>query len=77
MQATLFKNNQNQAIRLPKSMEFAPDIKKVEITRVQGGLLITPADQSWDTWFAQSEPSEDFMNNRDQGAEQIRESFDD
>lgn len=74
-QATLFKNNKNQAIRLPKSMEFPAEMKKVEITTLNDGLLITPLNHVWDSWFTQNSVSNDFMNEREQELQQEREEF--
>ncbi|MEH3638566.1 type II toxin-antitoxin system VapB family antitoxin [Escherichia coli] len=37
--------------------------------------IITPAGESWDSWFDGDSVSADFMNDREQPAVQERESF--
>ena len=66
--ATVFMNNRNQAIRLPKAVEFPPDVKRVSV-RVEGTTrIITPVADSWQQWARNRlvrDPS--FMATRDQG----------
>lgn len=67
--ATVFLNNKNQAIRLPKSIEFAEGVKQVEITKEGDSLVITPIYEQTDTWdkfFDEVKLSEDFMKEREQ-----------
>lgn len=67
--ATVFLNNKNQAIRLPKSIEFAESVKQVEITKEGDSLVITPIYEQTDTWdkfFDEVKLSEDFMKEREQ-----------
>jgi len=72
---TVFKSNQTQAVRLPKAVALPESIKKVKIVAVGNTRIITPADESWDYWFDGPGVSDDFMNERDQPADQQRESF--
>ena len=74
-QATVFTNNKNQAVRIPKAMEFPDGVKKVNIIAVGSARLITPAEITWDTWFEGEGVSADFMSVRDQPEEQEREAF--
>lgn len=74
-QATIFSNNKSQAVRIPKALEFPEDVKKVSIIAVGQARLITPVDTAWDSWFAAEGPSADFMDDREQPAEQEREAF--
>ncbi|MEX1198719.1 MAG: type II toxin-antitoxin system VapB family antitoxin [Pseudohongiellaceae bacterium] len=73
--ASLFKSNKSQALRLPKPVAYPDTVKQVDII-VQGRVrIITPAGESWDSWFDGDGVSDDFMKNRDQPAHQERESF--
>lgn len=74
-QATVFTNNKNQAVRIPKAMEFPDGVKKVNIIAVGNARLIAPTENAWDTWFEGEGVSADFMSARDQPEEQEREAF--
>ncbi len=72
---SLFKNNQSQALRLPKAVAFPDKVKQVEII-VQGqARIISPAGESWDAWFDGEQVSEGFLTERDQPARQEREAL--
>ncbi|NIA08837.1 MAG: AbrB/MazE/SpoVT family DNA-binding domain-containing protein [Nitrospiraceae bacterium] len=71
----VFKNNRSQAVRLPKAVAFPESIKEIEITAVGNRRIITPAGQSWDDWFDAPGVSSDFMTDRQQPEDQIRESL--
>jgi len=72
---TVFKSNQTQAVRLPKAVALPESIKKVDIIAVGNTRIITPAGESWHQWFASKGVSDDFMNEREQPVEQVRESL--
>lgn len=71
----VFKSNRSQAVRLPKAIAFPESIKDVEITAIGNQRIITPAGQSWNSWFASSGVSKDFMEDREQPEDQVRESL--
>jgi len=73
---TVFKSNRSQAVRIPKELAFADDVKKVVVRKVGKSLVITPVDALWDDFFAQP-GCPDFPDRPPQGATQIREGFDD
>lgn len=73
--ATVFKNNKSQAIRLPKPVALPDSVKQVDIVVLGRSRLITPAGESWDTWFDGESVTDDFMNEREQPQEQEREIF--
>lgn len=75
VQTTVFKSNRSQAVRLPKAVAFPEVIKNVEITSIGNKRVITPVGQSWDEWFDASGVSSDFMEDRQQPEDQIRESL--
>jgi antitoxin VapB len=74
-QSTLFKSNRSQAVRLPKAVALPEDIKRVDVIAIGRTRIITPAGESWDSWFEGAGVSEDFMADRNQPADQHRESF--
>ncbi|MBE0494604.1 MAG: AbrB/MazE/SpoVT family DNA-binding domain-containing protein [Thiomicrospira sp.] len=77
--ATVFENNKTQAVRLPVAVRFEPSVKKVFV-RTQGKeRIITPVDNTWDSFFLSptTSVSDDFLNERPEQTETPRESFDD
>lgn len=72
---SVFKNNQSQAVRLPKSVELDKSIQKVVITAIGNTRIITPVENSWDDWFASANISDDFMNDRSQEPDTAREAL--
>jgi len=66
----VFLTNRSQAVRLPKSVALPDSIKEVDIIAIGNRRLITPAGESWDSWFDGPAASEDFMQERDQPDEQ-------
>ncbi|EPA3634919.1 toxin-antitoxin system antitoxin VapB [Escherichia coli] len=75
METIVFLSNRSQAVRLPKAVALPEDVKKVEIIAIGRTRIITPAGESWDSWFDGENVSADFMDIRDQPAMQERESF--
>ncbi|MBA3005458.1 MAG: antitoxin [Desulfocapsa sp.] len=73
IQTKLFKSNTSQAVRLPKAIAFPESVKNVEIIAVGNTRIITPVDQSWDDWFDSPGVSNDFMAERLQPEDQLRE----
>jgi antitoxin VapB len=72
--ATLFKNGQSQAVRLPKEFRFEGD--RVLIKQLGNGVLLLPMKHSWDSLFDSLDKfSDDFMETREQPADQAREDL--
>jgi antitoxin VapB len=72
--AKLFKNGQSQAVRLPKEFRFEGD--EVIIKRSGNAVVLIPANHSWDTLADSLDKfSADFMDNRNQPAQQTREDL--
>ena len=71
----LFLSNRSQAVRLPKAVSFPEGVKEVEIVAIGNMRVITPAGESWDEWFDGPTASADFMGEREQPADQKRETF--
>jgi antitoxin VapB len=74
-QTTLFKSTRSQAVRLPKAVAMPSDVKRVNVVAIGRARIITPADETWDSWFDGDGVSTDFMTQRDQPADQERDSF--
>jgi antitoxin VapB len=53
-EASLFKSNRSQALRIPKALAFPDTVKKVTIVKLDDGLLIKPvaAQQTWAEYFS-------------------------
>jgi len=74
-QASVFKSNKSQAVRLPKPVALPDSVKKVDIIPLGAARLITPAGAAWDSWFDAQGVSEDFMQTRNQPMPQVRDGF--
>lgn len=72
--AKLFQNGQSQAVRLPQ--EFSFNSTQVFIKKVGETVLLIPYQESWQALFDSLDQfSDDFMENREQPEQQIRESL--
>ncbi|MFS2198462.1 type II toxin-antitoxin system VapB family antitoxin [Pseudomonas sp. Pseusp3] len=74
-QTTLFMSNRSQAVRLPKAVAMPGDVKRVDVIAIGRARIITPAGESWDSWFDGESVTSDFMNDREQPADQEREAL--
>ncbi|BBN60270.1 type II toxin-antitoxin system VapB family antitoxin [Hydrogenovibrio marinus] len=77
--ATVFENNKTQAVRLPVAVRFPDSVKKVVVRVVGKERIISPLKNTWDSFFLNPETSvsDDFLNERAEQTEALRESFDD
>lgn len=73
--ASVFKSNQSQAVRLPKSVALPESVKKVDVIVLGRARLIAPEGEAWDSWFDSEGVTDDFMEDRDQPADQERDSL--
>lgn len=73
---SVFVNNRTQAVRLPAETRFPDNVKKV-IVRVLGKeRILTPVDNTWDSFFLSEErASDDFMPERASQEQSERESL--
>ena len=75
-QSAVFKLNKSQAVRIPKKIAFSKEVTSVSVMRQGASIILTPLDQSWDAWFDRGvEASEDYMKDREQPAQQERETL--
>ena len=59
----IFKNGNNQAVRLPKEMEFV-DVSELEIEKVGNTVTLRPVKANWLN-LASIEPIDDFLDKRE------------
>ncbi len=74
-QGSIFQSNRSQAVRLPKAVALPDDVKRVDVIAIGRTRIITPAGESWDSWFEGEGVTTDFMTEREQPADQVRDSF--
>ena len=60
----IFRNRQNQAIRIPKSMSFPDDLAELEATRVGDVLMLRPPRKTWASFVALPLADDDFLAER-------------
>ena len=73
---SVFANNRTQAVRLPVETRFPDDVKKV-IVRVLGkDRVLSPVENSWDSFFLSDQRvTDDFMTERASQEQREREAF--
>jgi len=77
-QGSVFINSRSQAVRLPADQRFPEEVKKVTVRKVGKDRILSPVENSWDSFFlAEEAVSEDFMVERADQFQKDRESFDD
>jgi len=73
---SVFVNNRTQAVRLPADTRFPDGIKKVSVRVVGQDRILSPVDQSWDSFFLSGEAvTDDFMAERASQEQPEREAF--
>ena len=72
-QASVFKSNKSQAVRLPKPVALPDSVTRVDVIALGRTRLIVPAGEAWDSWFDGEDVSGDFMDEREQPVAQERE----
>lgn len=71
--AKLFNNGRSQAVRLPKEFRF--EDSDVYIKKFENIVILFPKNDPWASLINSLENfSDDFMENRNQPAQQIRET---
>ena len=62
---SIFKNGRNQAIRLPKDMEFE-GVSELEIIKEGDRIILRPARPDWLSFGENAQADQDFMVERDE-----------
>lgn len=61
---SIFKNGKNQAIRLPKDMEFE-GLSELEIVKEGDTIVLRPTRPSWLSLLTTEKADDDFLSERD------------
>lgn len=73
---SVFVNNRTQAVRIPTETRFPETVKKVTVRVVGQDRILSPVENTWDSFFLSEEHvSDDFMTERATQDQQPRESF--
>jgi len=62
---SIFKNGKNQAIRLPKDMEF-DGLSELEIIKEGDTIILRPTKVSWLSLLSNEKADDDFLTDRDE-----------
>jgi len=63
--STVFINNRTQAVRLPAELRLPNDVKRVDVRARGHERIISPAGQSWNSFFLNGPVvSDDFLAER-------------
>lgn len=73
---TVFVNNRTQAVRLPVGSRFPDGVKKVVVRIVGKDRVLSPVENTWDSFFLSEDGvTDDFMRERASQEQSERESF--
>ena len=73
---SIFINNRTQSVRLPADSRFPETVKKVFVRVVGHDRILSPVDNSWDSFFlSQERVTDDFMEERASQHQADREAF--
>ena len=76
--ARIFMNNRSQVVRMPAEARFEESVKAVNVRVVGKDRVLSPIENTWDSFFDSSNSvTDDFMNERASQEQTTRESFDD
>jgi antitoxin VapB len=75
-QGTVFTSNRTQNVRIPADVRFPETVKNVTVRAVGKERILTPVENTWDSFFLNGPTvSDDFMNERASQDQQDREEF--
>ncbi len=73
---SIFVNNRTQAVRLPVDTRFPDNVKKVLVRIVGKDRVLSPVENTWDSFFmAEQSVTDDFMRERASQEQPERESL--
>ncbi len=73
---SVFVNNRTQAVRLPLETRFPDNVKKVMVRIYGQDRILSPVDNSWDSFFlSKNQVTDDFMEEQSSQEQQEREDF--
>ena len=63
--SSVFTNNRSQAVRIPAELRLPDGVRKVDVRANGNERIISPAGQTWDSFFLDGpRVSDDFMETR-------------
>ncbi len=71
-QGAVFQKIRSQSVRLPNAATLAEDVKRVDAAPIGQAQTITPAGESWASWFDGDGATADFMAEREQPGCEVR-----
>ena len=76
IEASVFMTNRSQAVRLPAEVRFSEEIKKLSVRVLGSDRILSPLNQSWDSFFLNDQAvSDDFINEREIAFQPEREAL--
>ncbi|MES2823270.1 MAG: type II toxin-antitoxin system VapB family antitoxin [Pseudomonadota bacterium] len=73
---SVFVNNRTQSVRLPAESRFPDNVKKVSVRVLGRDRILSPIENTWDSFFLDTEQvSDDFMVERATQEQPEREGF--
>ena len=62
---TGFVNNRTQSVRLPAETRFPDDVKKVKVRVMGKDRILSPTENTWDSFFlSEDRVTDDFLTER-------------
>ena len=76
IEASVFMTNRSQAVRLPAEVRFSEEIKKLSVRVLGSDRILSPLNQSWDSFFLNDQAViDDFINEREIAFQPEREAL--
>jgi antitoxin VapB len=73
---SIFINNRTQSVRLPAETRFPATVKKVTIRVVGQDRILSPVENTWDSFFlSEQHVTDDFLSERASQEQAEREAF--
>ena len=72
---SVFENNRTQAVRLPAGTRFPGNVKKVRVRVLGCDRVLSPLDQTWDSFFLADDDEDIRIERGKQGIQKEREPF--
>ena len=72
---SVFENNRTQAVRLPAGTRFPGSVKKVRVRVLGCDRVLSPLDQTWDSFFLADDDEDIRIERGKQGIQKERKPF--
>ena len=72
---SVFENNRTQAVRLPAGTRFPGSVKKVRVRVLGCDRVLSPLDQTWDSFFLADDDEDIRIERGKQGIQKQRKPF--